>query len=273
MEALKGAIMKKLQNATKAIEKSILKPFSVQQIKAGGVTIDNQYLQLRYAYEYFRENTQIAFSGNGRLQEKNIIQPDRTEGFYNLVAMLNAYLSLLEHTLVLSLPFMGFNPEDEDLTTFISLRWGLKFQRLFNINKDKLAKKHFDRLHEVNEEWRNTYSHGGFDKQKASIYFHVPKVGAIPAALLDVRDSPHFNFIPADVDDFDRVVQILDDLDEWLHSGPAAFGLRWAESGVPVRFDAKFREEVAHAIQSEEGFGQFADYHWAMHDRAVNMEY
>jgi hypothetical protein len=71
------------------------------------------------------------------------------------------------------------------------MRWRDKFKRVYDINADATAKRLHDRLHEVSETYRNTYGHGGFDKEGGAIYFHVPEVGALPARLTDVRDSPH----------------------------------------------------------------------------------
>jgi hypothetical protein len=67
------------------------------------------------------------------------------------------------------------------------------------------AAARLDRLHEVSETYRNTYGHGGFDKEGGSIYFHVPDVGALPARLTDVRDSPHFDVIPVGSLDFEEL--------------------------------------------------------------------
>lgn len=53
-----------------------------------------------------------------------------------------------------------------------------------------VAKNHYDGVHRVAEEYRKTYGHGGFDKPGAVIAFYLPGIGALPAVLSDIRDSP-----------------------------------------------------------------------------------
>lgn len=269
-------IIDKLRAAVWVIESKILKPFSKEQVGAGNVTIVNQHLKLRRSYEYFREGARLAFAGEGRHPKTGpfegvYLAPGQTEGFYNLVATLNAYLSLLEHTLVLSLPFIGFTPETESLTDFIGSRWGDKYRRVFG-KKDREANKHRNALVQLTETWRNTYSHGGFDKQHSTIYFHTPGVGAIPAAFSDVRDSPHFQFVPAQQSDFDEAIRNLDRIDEWLHSGPLGAAMAWIDAGLDVRFDKDFRDDVARARDAGK-LDELIDYHAYLWERSANMDW
>jgi len=149
--------------------------------------------------------------------------------------MLNAYMSMLEHTLAISLPFVGFNPAAESLTDFIGKRWGDRYVRVFG-KKDPQAPRHREALVRLTDTWRNSYSHGNFDKQHGAILFHTPGVGAIPAAFSDVRDSPHFQFIPAESGDFDDAMAKLDAIDAWPESGPIAEAMLWTLAGLDVQF-------------------------------------
>lgn len=269
-------IIVKLESAVRIIESKILKPFSKEQVRSGDVTIVNQYATLRRSYEYFREGARLAFAGDGRHPRNSpsggvYLMADQTEGFYNLVAALNAYLSLLEHTLVLALPFVEFTPETESLTDFIADRWGDKYRRVFG-RQDREASKKRDALVRLTETWRNTYSHGGFDKQHSTIHFHVPGVGAIPAAFSDVRDSPHFQFIPARQDDFNEAMKTLDAIDDWLKSGPLKDAMLWIGAGLDMRFDKKFRDELAAARDAGK-LEEMIDYHNYLWERSANMDW
>ena len=116
--------------------------------------------------------------------------------FHDMIAAISAYISLVEHVLVLALAFSGFDPAKDDLTDVIGLRWGDKFDRL--LGKEGDAARYRQRLTDVVERWRNLYSHGGFEKgHGATIYLHTPGVGAVPVGLTSVRSSPLFSFIPA----------------------------------------------------------------------------
>jgi hypothetical protein len=72
-----------------------------------------------------------------------------------------------------------------------------KYKRIFDVNADADAARFLSKLRAVSESYRNTYGHGGFDKFGATVAFHVPGVGAVPAVLSDIRTSPHFDFVRA----------------------------------------------------------------------------
>lgn len=269
-------IIDKLESAVRIIESKILTPFSKEQVSAGNVTIVNQYGTLRRSYEYFREGARLAFASD-KGNAKNLsfggisLTTDPPEGFYNLVAALNAYLSLLEHTLVLALPFIDFNPETESLSDFISSRWGDKYKRVFG-RQDRVANQRCHELVRLVETWRNTYSHGGFDKQDATIHFHVPGVGAIPAAFSDIRDSPHFQFIPARETDFEEAMKTLEVMDAWLQSGPLADAMLWICEGLDMRYDQKFRDEL-RAARAAGKLGDMINHHNYLWERSANMDW
>lgn len=273
---VRQSIVDKIASAVRVIESRILRPFSQQQVRLGNVTIVNQYRSLRHSYEYFREGARLAFAGEGRNPKSSpggglFIFADKTEGFYNLVAALNAYMSMLEHILVLSLPFIDFDPSAESLTDFIGKRWGEKYVRVLGKTGPQAA-KHRESLVRLTETWRNTYSHGGFDKQHATMHFHTPGVGAIPAAFSDVRDSPHFQFVPAEFADFTEAMVLLDAVDAWLKSGPTSDAMEWIEAGLDVQFDQRFRNEMADAINT----GKMVDlieFHAQLWDRNANMDW
>lgn len=271
-------IIDKLKSAVRIIEAKILRPLSKEQVSAGNVTVVNQYPTLRRSYEYFREGASLAFGGEGRHPKNSpsldggiYFMPEQTEGFYNLVAALNAYLSLLEHALVLALPFIEFDPATENLTDFIACRWGKKYERVFG-RHDVEANKHRDSLVRLVETWRNTYSHGGFDKHHATIHFHLPDFGPIPAAFSDIRDSPHFQFIPARESDFDEAMKTLDALDEWLTTGPLKDAMVWIREGLSVRYDQEFRDELRNSRQAGK-LGELIDHHNYLWERAANMDW
>jgi len=73
-----------------------------------------------------------------------------------LFACVNAFFSLLEHRLVLVLPFIDFDPADGALTAFIGARWGDKFRRVFDVASDSTAHAIYDRLHRIAEAYRNS---------------------------------------------------------------------------------------------------------------------
>lgn len=269
------------------VEKEVLEPISKEQIDTGDVVIGNQYHRLREAYRYFREGAEIAFRGDGRVEvqkegdDASDILIDAfaawrhqanadAEGWWNTFAMIMAYFSLLEHTLVGCLAFADFDPEKETVTNFIGLNWGDKFKRLFDLDADLVAQKKYEALRDLAETYRNTYGHGGFDKRGATVHFSVPEIGVIPATPSKISKTPHFGLVPAVAEDYNRICAVFDDFDAWIAAGTYRNAITWIEEGMDYAFDAKSRAEVAA------NDGDFDAYLEAMSyrlDRAMNMDW
>jgi hypothetical protein len=178
-------LIKKLRSSIRTVEKLILDA-APDLLGQGKAIVVNQHRSLREAYEYFRERaTEPIFIADERRELKS---PDgqwkghsfksgqlrmQMNAFHDMIAAITAYLSLLEHDLVLMLAFSGFHPAQDDLTAVIGSRWGEKFERLFGKEGD--AARFREHLTDVVERWRNPYSHGGFEKgHGGTIYLHVP---------------------------------------------------------------------------------------------------
>ncbi|MCA1673553.1 MAG: hypothetical protein LC799_15610, partial [Actinobacteria bacterium] len=278
-------IVKKLRSSMRTVEKLIVDA-APELLGKGNATVVNQHQSLRRAYDYFRER-----AVDPVLIEDEHITHEPIEGaliqaaytfksgkfqmqmnaFHDMIAAISAYISLLEHDLVLALAFSGFDPERDNLTDVISSRWGDKFDRL--LGKDGAAARYRQRLTDVVERWRNPYSHGGFEKgHGATIYLHTPGVNAaVPIGLTSVRSSPLFSFMPASETDITQVFELFDEIDAWLES-QLPEGMRWINSGLDVRFDEAFRALLAQARQEGDfvGFLEFFEYRQAMID---NMDY
>lgn len=274
-------VAKKLRSSMRTVETLILTS-APDLLGQGRATVVNQHHSLRRAYEYFRERAlnphviedevtvhENVGSGRGVSFRSGEIQM-KMNAFHDLVAAISAYVSLLEHDLVLALAFSDFDPAKDDLTKVIGDRWGEKFQRV--LGKEGDAARLRPRLTDVVERWRNPYSHGGFEKgHGATIYLHTPGVGAVPVGLTGVRKSPLFTLLPASESDIGGVFDLLDEIDRWLECElPDA--MQWINSGLAVRFDEDFRQEAAAAIQAGR-FDRFVEMHEYRQDMIDNMDY
>jgi len=269
---LANVMISKLEKAQRLLEKRVLEPLALSELKRGHVIVKNQRYRLRDSYEYFREGAKLAIDGSGRRQRKNYLFDHQTEAFYNIVAMVNSYFSLLEHLLVLVGPFIPQTVKGEELLGFIGDRWSKKFKRIFDLNHDLEAKRFFDKFIETSEEYRNTFVHGGFDKSRGALGVYLPAVGWLPAMMTDIRESPHFDFVPADATDFDQICELFDAFDDWLKGSSASYGIQWAEAGLDVRFDSEFFANIVEAIDNDRLEQLMADTSY-MVDMHENMDY
>jgi hypothetical protein len=283
-EATQRSIIQKLRATTRTVERLVLEA-APELLEEGSATVVNQYSSLRRAYDYFRKNALDPV----HIEDEVIVHEPRESGtyrsttyksgsaqmqanaFHDLVAAISAYISLLEHELVLALPFCGFDPKTDNLTSIIGDRWGEKFDRLLG-QTDK-ARRFRESLMKVVERWRNPYSHGGFEKgHSGTIYLHAPGIGfAVPVGLSKVRDSPLFSLVPADETEISEVFKLLDQIDSWLESElPEA--MRWLRAGLDVPFDSRFRSDLVEAISRQE-FNEFLEYSEYQQAMVDNMDY
>ena len=258
----------------------LLQDLARRQFEQGKVTIRNQYHELRETYLYFREGARLAFAGKGRIPDRSplggfYIMREQREGSYNMLAMCTAYFSLVEHMLALSLPFLACwpGPQEMNVRDFIGKSWSEKYRYVFNTQGSGSANDFFTRLIRIAERHRNTYAHGAFGKEDATIYFHVPGIGAIPGNMTAVKNSPQFSFFPNSDDDFAQVCSTFDDWEQYLESSlEFGFAWQWITSGLDVRYDNAFVVQVRSVVENGT-FEALLDRTAMEWDRHVNMEY
>jgi hypothetical protein len=290
-ESFASQLVGKLQKGVRLIETPVLRPLADKQLEHGNVTIANQIGWLRGTYEHFVDSAQAAFAadvkvvkpkqseGKGPLEATGVLDAlamemnRSTVGAYNTLAAVNAYFSLLEHKLVLVLPFVGFDPSGGALATFIGDRWGEKIKRVFDVGNDADASRNYNRLHDIAETYRNTYAHGGFDKEGAAVWVHLPDLGAVPARLSDVRDAPHFELFPVDEKDLGEITNAFAEVDEWLRTTKTRYGIRFAEAGLDVAYDEESRRQYAEAMADDDEFEQFIEATSRMQDDLANFDF
>lgn len=278
-------IQTQLRSATRAVEKVLL-TVAPEMLGLGHATVVNQHFSLDRAYAYFRSRAlaptliEDEYKEYGvdelpkGLERASTFQNGKVQmqlnAFHDMIAAITAYLSRLEHDLVLALAFSDFDPVSDNLTSFIGSRWGEKFDRV--LHKVSGAHEYRKQLTAAVERWRNPYSHGGFEKgHAATIYLQAPGIGAVPVGLTKIKDSPRFSFLPATESTIEEVFRLFDQLDAWIHL-ELAEAMQWIASGLDVRFDPEFRAHVKEARERDE-FDELVSYF--EHRQAIvdNMDY
>lgn len=275
---------KKLVSATKVVEKGI-NANTDRLVDSGDATVVNQHRRLERAYEYFRDRALnptvvedehievkpedgLGISGWSFTSGAAVMQLNST---HDVVAAITAFLSRLEHDLVLSLPFAEFDPSNDRLLGFIGQRWGMKYERV--LGKTGQAKVYLDKLVDVMERWRNTYTHGGFEKgNETTVYAHVPDVGALPIGVSSLRGRSFLSLPNATEVSIRDVFALFDEFDEWFATA-APQASAWIQSGLDVRFDDRFRDLVQSLSDDPDGFQRYIDYAGYQVDQAMNMDY
>ncbi|ATB46370.1 hypothetical protein [Corallococcus macrosporus] len=257
-------VLGKLEKSVGIVEE-FLKPFVEEQARDGRVTIANRFHHFERTYRFFREKATEVYgppeslpvvNGRGNMNglSAELRAPWRAarEGGYYSEAMMNAYFSRTEHVLVLSLPFLGFEPGGGQLMGFIAEQWSKKIRRFFDFKAESAVKSLYDRMRRIRDALRNPLAHGGFEPGVFSLYFHLPDVGALPARMSRHGDGFSFVINPIGHASFWEICAALDEFDSYLRERLGG-GWRWAEAGLDVAYDEQSRSEYFAAAQSVEG--------------------
>lgn len=278
-EGIIRAIFKKIKSASRIAER-LLKPIITESIDNGNVTIENRSSILRERYLYFREmvNNIILDQERGKyegLERITGVFNKRSEMnkkiFFNTQAMLDAYFSFQEHILILLLPFTNIDFKEKSITHLINANWTTKFNEVFLPDKYPELMKHFDNLRRI-KELRNKYTHGGFEKDKGSIFPHVEGVGAIPGELPSDSEEM-FTYLSIKDVKFKKACEIIDDFESYLSNSNWVRPINILEYGIDMRFDKDYILSLETAIKSDENLESFLKYESCMYDREANMDW
>lgn len=282
-------VLGKLKKILDIIERHELSDLSKHQILKGNITLINQFPKLDNQYAYFRDRALFEYSSeekNEALKEnidhsdfmKNLISQINDSwgalraGQYNALAMIDAYFSRLEHLLVLALPFSNYNREKDSLAEFVGSIWSDKLRRILDFSDIK-TQQHYNALINIKEKFRNTFAHGGFEKNGQSFYFHLDKIGAIPASMSSVKDSVHFNFFPIDKIGFERICSVFDEFDKYLSLITLPKVWKLADSGLNLALDENSLSELLEASNESEVYEQWIERNCHWRDQIDNADY
>jgi len=263
------------------IAEHYLKPLVSERLNAGRITLDNEYSKFDGAYTFFRNEARKEYATpppepvfrETAYGSATSYQPflSKQRGGYLAAAMLDAYFSKLEHTLVLMSPFARLQLADGELQRLVGSNWGGKFKMLFDIDADGTAKNIYDELNSVKEAFRNPVAHGGFLKKGASFFFHT-SAGALPVLLSKAERDFELTICHVPPATYEEICTLLDKTDEFFETCPLCNAYRFVRSGLPVAVDDASRAKYAIAIAA----GNFEDFirnEADTFDRHVNMDY
>jgi len=275
---LERELIDRLRHAVR-ISDGLVKPFAENQIRAGKVSIGNQGGLYRGKYEFFRGKAEECYEAPERVPgEDPVITINRKlkmdrEGFFYASAALEAYFSYLEHLLVLALAFCDFDPVQDNLATFITSFWTEKFKRIFDLGSDNEAEKVYHALLRLKEKFRNPLSHGGFDRDATTLYFHVPGLGAVPMSLSRHAQSINYGFNPIVAVSFKEACEVLDRADTFFVTGPKRLEMHCVMSGIDVAFNEGSLRKYKKAMESDAATDAFIEYRLTEMDNAMNMDW
>jgi hypothetical protein len=254
-------IIRLINKAIKYLEKHILPNYVKTQFEHNNIMISNHFNDLSHMYNYFRENANTIFNKEKNLSNslaKNIndYSNKNHKGYYNSFAMIEAYFSRFEHFLVFCL---FFNTDRSlNIKQFTKKNFSDKLKFIFPTST-KNNEKYYQKIQNIKEKYRNTFSHGMFSKAGEPFFIECSSIGNFPITLTQYKDSPHFNFTPIQKFQYDEIIKELDGIDEWLTSESAKFAWAYAKSGLPLGFSELSVTQIQPYLDDIEKFEQYLE--------------
>jgi hypothetical protein len=287
-------VIGQLKSGLKEVEK-FLEPFAKHQVANGDVMIVNRFSEFEDRYRFFRNLADKAYKEAKRPlpKKKQVGSADNIkgfmsdmvarmnhsrranhEGFYFSAAMVDAYFSGLEHRLVLLRAFTGTVFSIGAVIDLLAARWDEKLKLILPAGKTKDMDRILGKMRDIKERVRNPFAHGGNENDGGSLFFHLPRVGAIPANFSGFGKSVRFTVVPIEHHGHAEICGIFDELDTLLGKGELARPHRLMKASVDPSFDEIAIKEYSEAISgTDEDLERYIDFWSHEWERHTNMDY
>ncbi|MDX0537945.1 hypothetical protein GOC55_32295 [Sinorhizobium medicae] len=287
-------VVGQLKAGLKEVEK-FLEPYAKHQVENGDVTIVNRFHEFEDRYRFFRDlagkaygkaktprrKKRVASTGNpsGGFMSEMVAELNRStranhEGFYHSTAMIDAYFSALEHRLVLLRAFTGTAFADGAVLSLLAARWDEKLKLVVPAIQIKKMAPILGKMRDIKERIRNPFAHGGSENDRGSLFFHLPRVGAIPANFSGFGRSVRFTVVPIESHSHAEICRTFDELDALLETGALERPHRMIKASIDPSFDATAIKEYADATSgTDEDFEHYMDWWSKEWERHANMDY
>lgn len=276
-----------------------LAPFAEDQVSRGEVMIVNRHSEFYTRYRFFRELAAAAYK-RGATPPPAIVSAARAiddpaaakaisvditsrinarmsadrEGFFHSTAMVDSYFSCLEHRLVLLRAFTGRPFAEGEVLKILAMSWDDKLKLVLPSPLPPHAGDLLGRMRRIKERIRNPFAHGGIENDRGSLFFRLPKIGAIPANFTRFGNSVRFSMLPVDLDDHAESCVTFDALDVLLAANGLSGPDQFVKAGVDPVFDVTAIQEYAGAVaggsEAIESYVEAWSSRWEQH---VNMDY
>lgn len=285
--------MKLIHKCIPSVE-SLVNPLIHEKVNQGNVTIESKYTKMRNRYLFFREKALLGDAGDKKKYEElkaesgiskfkdgesfaahyDLMSRFNSAKTYYLLAMIDAYFSLLEHISILLLPFIKeIKVKDIKLDEFMGYTWKTKLRVILQYKNNKSASRYLEILDEIKEQIRNPAAHGDYFKNGGSFFVHIEGTGAIPFTLTRARQNFKFSDFSNSFMTNENIVKHFDDFDNYLDNSNTRFGMMYIKRDLPVAFDKRSVSTCRRRIKSEQSTKKYIEDTVREIENAMNMDW
>jgi len=253
---------KKISRVAARLDKALSKELEAS-ISTAEFMLNNPYVKIRYAYEWFRERarkiTETPPQNQRELTPTTLAHllnpPGLTERVLHGYAMAGFYYSSLEFLLNV---FYAFSDRNLDFLTFRKSSWQERFLAILPVaDKPDLARIYEKLLH-LKTDFRDELFHGFGGAE--NLLVNLPGIGLVPISYEASTRSIHFSSLTMDASFVDAAVQTFDEFDVWLQNNlPWSCYVEYAESGFEIPFYGKGLEEIKRVVEHPDDFSEWLD--------------
>lgn len=286
---LRKRVVGQLSSALRVLE-PLLQSFAKEQIADGNLTLENKLSQFENRYRYFRHLADNAFgpdpedtsvilpseegASDAKLSEGLSVRVNRAmareeEGYFASGAMVDAYFSMLEHRVLLLRAFIGRPLATGDFAAFLQNKWGDRLREVVDFEADPIWEKLLFKMRNLKATIRNLLAHGGVENDGGAFYFHMPRVGAIPANLSRYRGRLRTSFFPIGETNHSEICALFDEMDSRLEQGNLELPNEFVRCGIAPCFDsssvADYAKALAGGAKAVDELIERLSYEWERH--------
>jgi len=250
---------------TKKYINPIYESKSKEKINNREITIRNSYHFLYSRYE-FNLNLFSRIENDDYIYKKNMIKD--VVLLYAFLNLTESWFGWLEHILILLFPLSNKYMEF-DFMKFISSDWTTKFNFVFADHRILL--KYYNKLKQIKEQFRNTFTHGGIRKNNSEILVHWKGIGAIPYILSDTDIYPDIKFQCYSYD-FNKEIDIFNSFHFDLANDDTKLKYMFISSGIDIYCSIDDHKNIVDALKSENQLYDYIEYINREQEAAMNFE-
>jgi hypothetical protein len=154
------------------------------------------------------------------------------------------------------------------------MNWDERLREIADFDSDPRRGILLGKLRDVKASIRNPLSHGGIENDGGAFYFHMPRVGAVPANLSRYKGRLRPSFFPIADSTHAETCALFDDFDATLAQDDLALPDQFVRWGIDPQFDADSLALYLNAIEQGEGaVDALIDRLGREWERHANMDY
>jgi len=281
-QSLVPEIIGKIHRASRYADRLLKKEFK-RQIYRGQFYINNGYLKLRNAYEFYLDEAKVALGKLTDLESTAALQKPTVHApieylnqhlhlenvlAYRSAPVMTSFFSLLEFLLD---AFFAFEQPSMTFIRFRSLPWRERFKKVIQVTLDSPFTSAYEKLGSIKSRYRDPLTHGLTSETSLLVPFSF--AGLVPVSYEHLSNSLHFGFAAVTREAVEEMFRVFEDFFESLSEHePYCYYVQYIEYNFPIPAEKHKTLSIRKEMTSYEGFEEFLQAKSMYDDAVINRD-